>query len=38
MRTVFVYKADFVLDGLLGGIALGVELQGQMIRIILNAT
>lgn len=38
MRNVFVYKADFVLYGLLGGISLGVELQGQMIRIILNAT
>ena len=35
---IFVYKADFVLAGLLGGISLGVELQGQMIRIILNTT
>lgn len=36
--NIFVYKADFVLDGLLGGVSLGVELQGQMIRIILNVT
>lgn len=38
MMNIFVYKAGFVLDGLLGGISLGVELQDQMIRIILNAT